>query len=199
VTSLLHAIAELEASDRAADVTAERIDTPIQEGASDEAVRLALQLRSTRAGADSGSLLFIPTAAIDPALVVADAVRGLATLEEGPVEVIDLWPRGGGRGAERPMSRAAAVQHIIGGDFTRRLTEARRLNSYVLCAGGKLPDSVETLATAPLFDAVILVIAPGQTTRADLLAVKAQLARAYAKVAGFVFDARTPSTNRRGR
>jgi hypothetical protein len=199
VTSLLHAIAELEAADRTAEVRAETAGTLAGESASDEAVRLALQLRSTRTGAEGGSLLFIPTAAgMDAARVVEDAVRGLAALQEGPVHVVDLWSRGGGHGADRFPSRAA-VQNVISGDFARRLNEARRLNSYVLCAGGTLPDSVETLAIAPSFDGVILVIAPGQTTRAGLLAVKAQLARACATLSGFVLDARTPSRRRRGR
>ena len=199
MTSLRHAIAELEAADRAADVPAEHAAPHTEESASDEAVRLALQLRATRTGAERGSLLFIPTAAgIDAARVVDDAVRGLSALQEGPVEVVDLWSRGGGR-ADRFASRMAALQNVIGGDFARRLTEARRLNSYVLCAGGTLPDSVETLATAPSFDAVILIVAPGQTTRADLLAVKAQLARADAIVSGFVLDARPSPAHRRGR
>jgi hypothetical protein len=181
VTSLLHALTELEAADRA-DAPATSPAAQAREPASSEAIRLALQLRTARSAAGRVTLLFVPTAAgLDAGLVVDDAVRGLRALDEGPVLVMDLW------------SREDSVQEAVSGEFHRRLAEARSLYAYTLCVGGTLPDSVETLATAGSFDGVVLVVPPGRTTRTSLLEAKAQLSRAHANLFGFVLDARRPS------
>ena len=221
MTSLLQAIAEARPEGRGTLEEAASPAEPYQAPASEEAIKLALHLRETRATTGGRTLLFIPVSdPVDASLVVDDAVRGLLELQEGPVLVMDFrvrqarslvepeWPMesvdaDGMSGAwgvaasstaavARPfVRRADMVRYAASPEFAGRLAEARSRYAYVLCIGGPVNESVQTLVTAPLFDGVILSVAPGKTTRSDMQRVASQLRRAHAKLIGFVTDSRT--------
>jgi hypothetical protein len=217
LTSLLQAIADVGATARA-EVEVDDVAVP----ASREAVRLALQLREVRSPEGGRTLLFVPASnTVDASMSARDAVHGLIELHEGPVLVMDLrasvrsgeadgWSVEGGSDTpgvgnawavaensgtivSRPFAgRRDTVPYAASGDFAKRLGDARASYSSVLCIGGPVTGSIETLIMASLFDGVVLSVAPGRTTRLEMHRATAQLRRAHAKVIGFVVDARMP-------
>ena len=200
--------------------TAGRPGTANMPAASEEAIRLALQLRATRVGSAGQLLMFVPAPrSHDASFAVADALCGLLELQEGPVLVMDVraagaadatpawlrelpddrartgerWGTSGRAMLARPFaSRGEKVPCAVSPEFANWLAEVRSHYAYVLCIGGALPMSVETLMLAPLADGVVLTVAPGRTTRLQMRRLTDQLRRAQAHLIGFVADARPP-------
>lgn len=198
--------------------TAGRPGTATVPAASEEAIRLALQLRGTRVSSGGRLLLFVPAPrSHDASFAVADALCGLLELQEGPVLVMDTravgaeeatpawlrelpddrartgerWGTSGRAMLARPFAnRGEKVFSAASPEFANWLAEVRLHYAYVLCIGGGVPTSVETLMLAPLADGVVLTVAPGRTTRLQMRRLTDQLRRAQAHLIGFVADAR---------
>ena len=85
MTSLLQALVDTRTAGAAAPLA------PAAQPVSEEAVRLALQLREVRSRNGGRTVLFVPAStALDAAAVTDDAVRGLLELHEGPILLMDL-------------------------------------------------------------------------------------------------------------
>lgn len=187
--------------------------------ASDEAMRLALSLREARLGHDGRMLMFVPAAdSADASHAAADAAAGLLELHDGPVVVLDL--RTGDEPAPLPEwlaalptedqspevwggdsnDSAAMVRPFVGrrdhvayaasAEFAALLATLRSRYPYVLCIGGGVPASVETLMIAAAVDGVVLSVPPNQMTRSEIQRTIEQLRRARGHLVGFVVDGR---------
>lgn len=207
-TSLTHALTNAEVRTPA---SAERIVSTTLPTASDEAIRLALQLRDTpRPGSGGRLMLFVPVCpSVNASLSVADALCGLQKLNEGPVLVMDLrqiteagdapaWLRALPEDDDTaamtlPLAdRRERVSYAASREFAAELAAARSRYAYVLCIGGTVSTSVETLIVATLADGVVLAVAPNGTTRPHVQHLVQQLRRARANLIGFVVDSRSP-------
>jgi hypothetical protein len=214
MTSVLEAMAALRSEDRAAASLA----TPPP--ASDQALRLALQLRDIASRDGRRVVLFVPVSRHgDASFAVADAACGLLELRDGPVLIIDLRPEaedattpewmnaladddelrlvwGGDAGSNtaarwRPLAgRPNKLQYASSPQFNASVEDVRARYRYVLCIGEAAPSAVPTLMMAGLADGVVLSVPPGQTTRTELHDMTAELRRARAKLLGFVVDPR---------
>ena len=189
--------------------------------ASEEAVQLALQLRSVETASAGRIVMFVPASpGVDASMAVTDAVCGLIDLHEGPLLVLDLraaghgavipdwlpvlsdedeqmdgaWSAGSSRNAvvSRPFtSQSGRLTYAASPEFAARLADARARYACVLVIGTDVSAATETLMIAPLVDAVVLTIAPGRTTRPQMQRLTNLLRRARAHVIGFVIEARS--------
>jgi hypothetical protein len=221
VTLLSEALAEARA---AAAPEVKRQARAVRPAASDEAMRLALSLRETRVGTDGRMLLFVPASnSVDASHATADAASGLLELRDGPIAILDLrtaeesavtpdWIAAlpaddqsedvwGGETNDtavvvRPFAgRRDHVAYAASPEFVSRLGRLRARYSYILCIGGRIPASVETLMLAATADGVILSVPPNQMTRSDMQRAVEQLRRARGHLIGFVVDDRTGPDN----
>ena len=214
MASVLEAIAALRIDDRRAPRSA--VPRP---PASEEAIRLALQLRDIASTAGGRVVLFVPASRhADASPTVSDAACGLLGLFEGPVLIVDLradqpaathgWLDGladddelrlvsGGEAASDTAARWRPLaghlnksQYACSAEFISSVEDVRARYPYVLCIGDPAPGSVPTLMMAGLADGVVLAVPAGQTTKSELQDVTAELRRARAKLLGFVVDHR---------
>ena len=219
MTSVLEAMAALRSEERQAITSA--VTMPV---ASDEGVRLALQLRDIATSDGARVVLFVPGSGRgDASPAAADAACGLLDLHDGPVLIMDLrtepdyasspewldrladddemrllW------GAEAASNSAARWRPLAGrsdtaayassSEFAVRLDDVRARYPYVLCIGDAAPAAVATLVVASLADGVVLSVTPGHTTRSEMHEVTTELRRARAKLLGFVVDPRAART-----
>jgi len=220
MTSVLEAMAALRSEERRAPASAA---TPPP--ASEEAIRLALQLRDIASREGGRVVLFVPGSRHGEASpAVGDAACGLLALHDGPVLIMDLrdhaeaaatpkWINAlvdddelrlvgdeAGRNTAallRPLAgRPNQLQYASSSEFVSSVVDVRARYPYVLCIGEAAPRSVPTLMMAGLADGVVLAVPPGQTTRSEMHEVTAKLQRARAKLLGFVVDPR--GTPRKG-
>lgn len=215
MTSVLEAMTAIRGAD---DRTA--TDAVPPPAASEAGIQLALQLRETPSSGDGRMVLFVPTARhADASPAAGDAVCGFLDLHDGPVLVMDLRAEpgalttpawfatladdeqvGGLWGADaasnnarlwRPLTgRAEKLVYASSPQFAARLADARSRYPYILCIGDAVPGSVVTLMIAGLSDGVVLSVAPGGSTRSEMIEVTSQLRRARAALLGFVVDPR---------
>ena len=215
MSSVLEAMAALRSEERRAASSA--VTPP---PASEEAIRLALQLRDIPSSDGGRVVLFVPASRQANASPAAgDAACGLLDLHDGPVLIVDLRDEAehGGTpewinaltdddelrlmwGAEagsntaarlRPLAgRTNKLQYASSAQFAAVVDDIRARYPYVLCIGEAAAGSVATLMIAGLADGVVLSVPPGQTTRSEMHEVTVELRRARAKVIGFVLDPR---------
>ncbi len=212
MTSLLEAIADVRTAPHSAAV-------PQPPAASDQGLRLAMQLRDVPAKSGGRVLLFVPAVRNgDASPAVGEAAAAFLEVQEGPVLVVDLraeafadntpawfdslksveWPHlnqdtglaNDTAHISRPLLRRRdKAPYSMTPQFIEQLTATRSQYRYLLYIGDPVP-SHDTLMTAAAADGVVLAVPPGHTTRTEMHDLAAQLRRARARLLGFVVDPR---------